>query len=546
MVHIDMFSCAVILRMINNTYGVMLAFVIFSVLLTHYAQAEPEEQQAYYLRGKQIEQLYESHTQSLNTAFERLQLLVENNRPDLLSKLKKPERRRYGYQLIPQILPDEDAACTDTSTVAQEKPYRPKSNRFSWTITETRINKEISKLTDQLEPDLLSFAEIPESEVRAQAINTMVETYLELRKQHRFLDEMIQHNWLWQKEVSLRTAKFDKSTLIHDAVVERTMLLEVLATDNKEDYEKAIAKTNYAETKFATHRTELSNRITELDQQIHTSSNGLTPRDYIRLEQLLPHRWVFHIPVNTDIEDDNFLQEFKEAVENRWCLRNGEDEYRVQMDLRKLSATELYGDELEDGDKTKVPAKAEQIDLVAHCRKFPTNAARLSSGAKKTYIRAGCMFVGPEDVKASTLVHEFGHLLGFADEYVRGYRDLKTEGYEIVEILPDGNNIMANSGRGDIQLLHFSALLAGTYFRTGFAAAKIGDHAAAVIAYRKTIEISGDPSNMADAYNNLGWSLNQLGKYEEAVIALLAAIKMRPDRSLPRNNLKVVRDNLKR
>ena len=155
------------------------------------------------------------------------------------------------------------------------------------------------------------------------------------------------------------------------------------------------------------------------------------------------------------------------------------------------------------------------------------------------------MFVGPEDIAESTLAHEFGHLLGFGDEYVRGYRDLGTEGYEILEILPDGKDIMASSGAGSIHRYHFTALVAGTHFRSGLAFASNGEHQAAVSAYRKAIKISDDTPFTGLAYNNLGWSLKQLGKYHQAIAALEKAVEIRPDWSLASNNLSVVQKILK-
>jgi tetratricopeptide (TPR) repeat protein len=467
----------------------------------------------------------------------------------LLPELDKqpPEKRDYGYQLIPEILPDPDAACADTSLVADAKPYRPHSNRFSWAITEARIDKNVGRLVDSLNSGLKALTEISIPGEREQAIEEMVESYLELQKEHRFIEGMIQHNWLWQREISLRKPKYDKSTRVHDAIVERTLLIDALSADNDEDYENALQKTAYAGANYAGLKTELSARIDTSNELIRVASRGLTPRDHVRFEQPRPHLWIFHIPVITDIEDQVFLQEFKEAVEQRWCLRDGEDEFRIEIELRQLSAVAPYdnGSNTAESDNIKVPGKGEQINLVQHCRKFPKDAARLSSGARKTYIRAGCMFVGPEDVAESTLVHEFGHLLGFGDEYVRGYRDLGTEGYEILEILPDGKDIMASTGAGGIHRYHFTSLVAGTHFRSGFAFANNGEHQATVRAYRKAIAINDDTSFIASAYNNLGWSLKQLGKYHQAIAALEKALEIRPDWSLASNNLDVVRKNLK-
>jgi tetratricopeptide (TPR) repeat protein len=531
-------------------FGVVLALITTVWLPVRHllAEVESDELEAFDLRGRQIELLYKSYTEILQSAFESLRKIVEAERPDLLSKLdkSKPERRDYGYLLIPKILPNLNAACADTSFVSEEKPYRPQSSRFSWVITEFRINRNKGFVVDGLNSKLLALAAISKLEAREQAIEKLVETYLKERKNHRSLDKLIQHNWLWQRDISLLKAEYDQLTLIHDAIVERTSLREALTADNDKDYEKALKKTPYAEAKFADPKTILAARVDQLNEQIH-ATYIMTPRDYIRLEKPQPHLWILHIPVNTDIEDDTFLQELKQEVEKRWCLRDGEDEYRVEIELKHLSTAALYGnnDDSPEPDKTKVPGKGEKINLVKHCRRFPKDAAKLSSGAKKTYIRAGCLFVGTADLGERTLSHEFGHLLGFGDQYIRGYRDLGTDGYEILEIQPDGKDIMSSEDGSGILRFHFKALVRGTYFRSALASFRAGDHEAAVIAYYKTLEIRGNFPTNALVYNNLGWSLKQLGKYQEAIAALEIAVKMRPDWSLARNNLRIARKNLK-
>ena len=104
---------------------------------------------------------------------------------------------------------------------------------------------------------------------------------------------------------------------------------------------------------------------------------------------------------------------------------------------------------------------------------------------------------------------------------------------------------MASDGTGGIHRYHFTALVAGTHFRSGLAFARNGKHQAAVSAYRKAIEIADDTSFTASAYNNLGWSLKQLGEYHQAIAALEKAVEIRPNWSRASNNLSVVRKNLK-
>ena len=104
-----------------------LAFIITLTLSIPLSHAESNELKPYHLRGKQIEQLYQIHTENLQTAFEILQAIVKNERPDLLTKLQKTERRRYGYQLIPKILP------------VRPKPLKPLSQFVLCAVPEFRF-----------------------------------------------------------------------------------------------------------------------------------------------------------------------------------------------------------------------------------------------------------------------------------------------------------------------------------------------------------------------------------------------------------------------
>ena len=57
------------------------------------------------------------------------------------------------------------------------------------------------------------------------------------------------------------------------------------------------------------------------------------------------------------------------------------------------------------------------------------------------------------------MAHEFGHILGFTDRYVRGARDMGRAGYNILEIVPDGRDLMAATNSGYVQSAHFESLI---------------------------------------------------------------------------------------
>jgi hypothetical protein len=59
------------------------------------------------------------------------------------------------------------------------------------------------------------------------------------------------------------------------------------------------------------------------------------------------------------------------------------------------------------------------------------------------------------------LAHEFGHVLGFRDRYIRGYRDLEKDGFEVLEAIADARDIMGAHATGSVLPAHFDNLIRG-------------------------------------------------------------------------------------
>ena len=57
------------------------------------------------------------------------------------------------------------------------------------------------------------------------------------------------------------------------------------------------------------------------------------------------------------------------------------------------------------------------------------------------------------------LAHEFGHILGFRDRYIRGYRDLGKDGFEVLETIADPRDIMGVPATGAVLAAHFHTLI---------------------------------------------------------------------------------------
>src|SRR5262249_35251673 len=71
----------------------------------------------------------------------------------------------------------------------------------------------------------------------------------------------------------------------------------------------------------------------------------------------------------------------------------------------------------------------------------------------------------------------------------------------------------------------------------GNARLRAGDHEGAADALRKAIAAMPDTDRTANAWNDLGWALQQLGRPEEALAAYRKALLLRPEFPLARNNL---------
>jgi hypothetical protein len=127
--------------------------------------------------------------------------------------------------------------------------------------------------------------------------------------------------------------------------------------------------------------------------------------------------------------------------------------YAVQIEFRKLLPGDLYRGR-------KVPQPGDHLDLDSHVGRFPADGGVLTTGAQFTYGAIGhYVALGPGDLTPRTLAHEFGHILGFDDGYIRGYKDLGEKGFEILELTAFFDDIMSAPREGHVQPTHFKLLM---------------------------------------------------------------------------------------
>jgi hypothetical protein len=132
-------------------------------------------------------------------------------------------------------------------------------------------------------------------------------------------------------------------------------------------------------------------------------------------------------------------------------LRSGDDEFRLELEFKHISARELYSrGDLPHGN---------QLNIQEHLGLFPTEGAILTTGGAITHVLGRAIVLGPHDIPSRVLAHEFGHILGFKDVYFRGYKDLGKNGFQVMEVVADPQDIMGGSTTGTVLRRHYERLI---------------------------------------------------------------------------------------
>jgi len=412
----------------------------------------------YVQRGDAVEARNRAYKDRLRRYYDTLCAQLKAEASDLYPQVKNapPKPARYGYRLLPKLLPLPTPGPT---------PPRPRavSRWYTWPWTEQKIDLEMKKL-DESTAELEHTPTLPPAQRHAM-YKILADGYPGLLAAQRNIDSHVQYNRLWQPEIARHKAIYDTHTHLHDAVLERQAILDALEAKDDAAFRKALDATpNLNRTPARPQlEAELRGREAALAREIHDVIDTVTPPKYVRVEQRMPHRWVVHVPFITDINDAAFLRGVRQAIEHVWHIRDRGDEFRVELSMQYISPDDLYrrrpGCESGGDARCRPPQKGDAIDEGTHVALFPPDAAVLTTGGKLTHAWGFSIVLGPEDVKPHLLAHEFGHLLGFRDEYFRGYRDLGPNGFQVMEVVAEPDDVMGNPGAGPVRRHQFERLI---------------------------------------------------------------------------------------
>jgi hypothetical protein len=390
-----------------------------------------------------VQEHYVTYGKRLQAYYESLITALKVNAPDLLPLLESPKPPQHGYQILPQIVADSSSP---------EEPPRTRTVHYSWPWTDKLIETGVDEIV-RSEAEIRRAAALGSS-WRKTVYEKLARSYSEIRARQQGIDAHIQYNHLWQTAIAANRSAYDRETALHDAVLERQAVLEALEAANSAGFKKAAARLKRID--LSATPAEMKNFLVEreklLSHQINEATDRLSTPEFIRVENHGPQLNILRVPFYTDIDNPDFVTSVKETIEKIWRIRDGDNEFRVEVPVSFVSAAQLYG-------TRQPPRKGDQVSVDQHLGLFPADRAILTTGAMTTHVYNRAIILGPHDITPRVLAHEFGHILGFRDMYFRGYKDLGSRGFQVMEVVAEPRDIMGAPTSGSVLLKHFERIL---------------------------------------------------------------------------------------
>ncbi len=342
--------------------------------------------------------------------FSALRARAAAEEPGLLPRLDAqaaPRPEPTGYQILPRIEADGPPSRPDAP---------PGERRYAIS--------EVARWTDQ---ELARAAALKARIAKGEKpLGPLVDEYLLLRENFTRIDNHIQYHQSWQPQ-AVESAGF---------FAQRNSLLGAY---------RLWRSTAAPQAARQAARRRLEERI-----------SSFSPTPGLRFQGPAGAR-VMIVPIQTDVSTQAFLDAFVEGVDRVW--NDSAAMKRAGLSLRiewvRVSPRRLYPE--------GPPAVGAPIDMAGHLARFPPGLV-LTTGASATQAYPNrAIVLGAGGISRHSLAHEFSHLLGFTDGYLRAFDGSAgdPDGVVFWEITPFPDDLLADPGGGRVTEAMVRRLLEG-------------------------------------------------------------------------------------
>jgi len=197
-------------------------------------------------------------------------------------------------------------------------------------------------------------------------------------------------------------------------------------------------------------------RTLELEHRVRAAMSPFVRAEGLTVETQSDGARVLAVQIHTDVEDEPWLNVFRQAVDDEWnrCEASLSQNFRVELEFVPVDFDDLYPD--------GAPLPGAALDVRDHLSRFPENALVLTTGAASTYaLPARALILGPGTLSRRSLAHEFGHLLGFKDAYLRAFDTPADRSFGVVLVEWTGlrDDLMGHPAGGRVDSVLIDRLL---------------------------------------------------------------------------------------
>jgi len=349
----------------------------------------------------------------LNQALKRSQIALipraKTEDPSLVKRLDMEPAYIPGYGKLPDI----------------------KNDARSFRTTPKKAIYSLEKLQQSFAKTLEGAVQLDVAKARDTSLTliSLVEAFERLKQERENLEEQLAYHEYWQQAV----ADYKDFFVSRNNIIKKFVELEQLRDAGVNN-----------EHQFT------------LEHELEGYLTTFTPTTGLEIKQLSGNSYTLPINVYTDIEDDDFLLTFQNEVELLFNRANAALGLRISIELqfKRISPTTLY--------PQRPPAYGDNINLDDHLQRFPKEGLILTTGAMSTHAWTGrSVALGPTPITRRTLVHEFAHLLGFDDAYLRGFEGDIDDPYGVIIIEWTGlsDDLMGNPEGGELTEKMFRTLI---------------------------------------------------------------------------------------